>query len=294
MLPSAPALSRRRFLALAGTAAAASLTRSAGAAAKAPHIPIGIELYAVRGELARDLPNTLTQVARMGYEAVEFYSPYFQWTAAYARDVRRRLDELALRCYSTHNHFESFTGAGIAKATELNQILGSRQIVLASAPGGTKGVDGWKRLAEQLSAATEQFQRNGLTAGFHNHQVEWAKLENGERIMDLLAANTPQEFVLQLDVGTCVEAGSDPVAWIKSHPGRIRSVHLKDWAPGTEKDEKHYRVLFGEGVSPWREILAAAESVGGVEVYLMEQEGSRYSEFETAERCLATWKKLRG
>jgi hypothetical protein len=51
--------------------------------------------------------------------------------------------------------------------------------------------------------------------------------------------------------------------------------------------------LFGEGVSPWQEIFAAAESVGGLEYYLMEQEGSRYSEFETVQRCLDTWKTMR-
>jgi len=53
-------------------------------------------------------------------------------------------------------------------------------------------------------------------------------------------------------------------------------------------------VLFGEGVTPWAEIITAAESVGGAEFYLMEQEGSRYSEFDTARRCLASWKALRG
>jgi len=111
--------------------------------------------------------------------------------------------------------------------------------------------------------------------------------------MDILATNTPPEFVLQLDVGTAVEAGVDTVAWIKAHPGRIKSVHLKDWTPGTKEEGKAYRVLFGEGVAPWKDLLAAAESVGAVEYYLMEQEGSRYSEFETAERCLATWKKMR-
>ena len=44
----------------------------------------------------------------------------------------------------------------------------------------------------------------------------------------------------------------------------------------------------------WKEILAAAESTGGVEFYLMEPEGSRYSELETAQRCLASWRDLRG
>jgi hypothetical protein len=35
-----------------------------------------------------------------------------------------------------------------------------------------------------------------------------------------------------------------------------------------------------------------AVSLGGVE-YLIEQEGSRFSELETAERCLANWKRVR-
>jgi sugar phosphate isomerase/epimerase len=98
---------------------------------------------------------------------------------------------------------------------------------------------------------------------------------------------------LQLDVGTCVEAGADPVAWINANPGRIRSIHLKDWTGTEDKADKGYRVLFGEGDAPWKKIFAAAEAKGGVEYYLMEQEGSRFSSLETAERCLATYKKMR-
>lgn len=256
--------------------------------------PIGLELYSVRGELARDLPGTLREVSRIGYEAVEFYAPYYGWTVPYAKEVRSLMDDLGLRCYSTHNHLESFTpGEGMAKAIELNQILGVRHLILASAGRDDKSLDGWKKLCDQLSSAVGQLLPHGLTAGFHNHQTEWKPLEGGQRVMDVIAANTPKEFVLQFDVGTCLEAGADPLAWIKANPGRIRSVHLKDWTPGKNEDGKGYRVLFGEGVAPWAEILAAVESGGGVEFYLLEQEGSRFPEFETAQRCLDNWKKFR-
>jgi sugar phosphate isomerase/epimerase len=113
----------------------------------------------------------------------------------------------------------------------------------------------------------------------------------GHRPIEIIAANTPREMMLQLDVGTCMEAGSDPVAWINATPGRINSLHCKDWAAG---EGKGYRVLFGEGDAPWSMIFQAAESAGGVEYYLIEQEGSRFTSLETAERCLANWKKLRG
>lgn len=301
-----PALSRRNFLALSGTAAVAAALLPGRAAtpataaepapaAAAKKIPIGLELYSVRGELSRDLPTTLRTVARLGYEVVEFFSPYFAWTFAHAKDVRRQLDDLGLRCLSTHNGFASLTPGSetMARAIELNQILGARTIVMASPPPNTKTADDWRRVCGQLTAAVEQLTPHGLSAGFHNHRNEWLPTAAGPRLMDLIASSTPREFALQLDVGTCMEAGADPVAWIKANPGRIRSVHLKDWAPGTKAEEKSYRVLFGEGVSPWKEILAAAEAVGGVEYYLLEQEGSRFPEFETARRSLENWRALR-
>ena len=305
-------ITRLNFLTISGAAAAVlaaqatktvayaatttdGLAMVAQPAAEPKKYPIGLELYSVRNELVRDLPNTLRTVAKMGYEVVEFYAPYFNWTIPYAKEVRTLMDDIGLRCYSTHNGIESFTpGNTMAKAIELNQILGTRFLILASEPGGTKGLDGWKTLCDQLTAAAVQLKPHGLSAGFHNHQTEWAPLDGNLRVMDFIAANTPKEFVLQLDVGTCVEAGGNPVAWIKANPGRIKIAHLKDWAPGDRADEKSYRVLFGEGVSPWPEIVAALETVGGIEFYLLEQEGSRYSEFETAQRCLNAWKTFRG
>lgn len=272
-------LTRRTFLALSGALPAAiasvsgwSAESTAPDSSDAKRCPVGLELYSVRGELGRDLPNTLKTVAKFGYEVVEFYSPYFKWTPVYAKEVRSQMDDLGLRCYSTHNGFESFTPAdNFAHAIELNQILGTRYIVLASAPGSARGVDGWKNLCEQLTTAVEQLKPHGLSAGYHNHQAEWVKLENGQRIMEVIAANTPKEFVLQLDVGTCEEAGADPVAWVKANPGRIKTMHLKDWAPASSAGEKGYRVLFSEGVTPWKDLLAAAQSVGGAEYFLIEQ-----------------------
>ena len=276
------------------TTAQASPVRTDAPVHKPKARPIGIEMYAVRTEQTKDLPNTLRTLRQIGYEAVEFYAPYMSWSVPYAKDVRTMLDDLGLRCYSTHNGITSLTpGDAMTTSIEINQILGARYIVLASPPFDHGTTDEWKALCTKLVAATDALRPHGLFAGLHNHAAEWATLADGQRVMELIAANTPADFMLQLDVGTCVQAGADPVAWIKANPGRIRSAHLKDWAPGTEAQEQSYRVLFGEGIAPWKQIVTALESTGGVEFYLMEQEGSRYNEFDTARRCLASWKTLR-
>jgi sugar phosphate isomerase/epimerase len=281
-MTSLSSLSRRSFLALAGAAPFAL------AAYKGKKVPVGLELYSVRDELAKDLIGTVRAVAKMGYEVVEFFSPYYQWTPDYAKEVRKLLDDLKIRCLSTHNGPNSFTPEGIQKAIDLNQILGAKYIVLASA-GRPEGIDGWKGVAERLTQASEKLKPLNMRAGYHNHKLEFVPIE-GKRPMEVLAANTPKDVMLQLDVGTCVEAGSDPVAWIKANPGRINSLHCKEWGAG---EGKGYSLLFGEGEAPWLKIFEAAESAGGVEYYLIEQEGSRFPSIETAERCLASFKKLR-
>jgi len=276
-------LSRRRFL-------AATVTTPFVAALSAASRPVvGLELFSVRQDLAADLFGTVRRVAKTGYEAVEFFSPYYEWAPAYAKQVRQLLDEVGLKAPSTHNSATVFTPEGLKKAIDLNAVLGSNLIVMASA-GKAATLDDWKRVAERLAAASETLRPLGMRAGFHNHQTEFKPVD-GTRPIDVIAKNTPQDFVLQFDVGTCVDAGQDPVAWIKANPGRIKSMHCKDWAPGDGPD-KGYKVLTGEGVVPWKEIRAAAESVGGVETYLIEQEGSRFTPFETIEKCLATWKGM--
>ena len=250
-------------------------------------IPVGLELYSVRKDLQKDLMETVRGVAKMGYQCVEFFAPYYAWTPDYAKQVRTELDGLGIRCYSTHNGLQSFTPDGIAKAIELNKILGARYIVLAH-PGKVSGLDDWKRVAGTLNTANDTLKGQGLLAGYHNHELEWKPVA-GQKPMELLAATLDKSIILQLDVGTCLETGNDPVAWINQNPGRIRSMHVKDWSP-----EKGYRVLTGEGTAPWKNIFAAAESTGGIEYYLIEQEGSDYSEMEAVQRCLAAFRKLHG
>jgi len=250
-------------------------------------IPVGLEMYSVRNEMAKNIFEPVKLVAKMGYEVAEFYGPYMTWTIDQAKEMRKLLDDLKMKCLSTHNGADSLTDAKISKAIELNNILGSKYIVAASA-GRIEGADGWKKFADTLATSAEKVKGAGLKVGFHNHQTEWKPVD-GQRPMDILAKGTPKYVMLQLDIGTALEAGVDPVEWINANPGRINSIHCKDWSK-----EKGYRVLFGEGAAKWKDIFKAAEKKGGVEFYLVEQEGYDLPPYEVAEKCLANFKKIHG
>jgi len=277
--------SRRSFLAISAAVPWAFRGLASGVASSGS-IPIGLELYSVRDELQKDPFATVRAVAQMGYQVVEFYAPYMDWSDDQTKQMRKLMDDLGIHCYSTHNDEDYFSAKNIERTRDRNLILGSKYVVQAwSDPKPT--LDGWKSLAGALNAAAEKLEPAGLKVGYHNHDAEWRAVE-GKRPMEVLAANTKPTVMLQLDVGTCLEASSDPVAWIRANPGRIRSIHLKDWSPDPNVG---YKTLFGEGKADWKGIFQAAESVGGVEYYLIEQEGSRYSEPETAKRCLDAYRK---
>src|SRR3974377_2361152 len=94
-------LTRRSFLTVAAAAPLA-------AARAGSQIPVGLELYSVRNDLQKDLMGTVKAVAKVCYECVEFYAPYYDWTPDYTKQVRKELDDLGIRCYSTHNSLKSF------------------------------------------------------------------------------------------------------------------------------------------------------------------------------------------
>jgi sugar phosphate isomerase/epimerase len=280
---SAMSLTRRSFLALS-----AALPWALKASASSSAIPVGLELYSVREGLKKDLEGTVRAVGQMGYQCVEFYAPYFEWSESQTKQMRKLLDGLGVKCYSTHNDEKYFNAENISRARDMNLILGTKYMVQSWSDPKTT-IDQWKAVAENLNRAAETLESSGLKPGYHNHDAEWKPID-GVRPMEVIAKNTKPSIMLQLDVGTCLEAGADPVGWIRANPGRIHSVHLKDWSSDPAKG---YKVLFGEGDAKWKDIFAAAESVGGVEYYLIEQEGSRFDELETASRCLKTYRTMR-
>ena len=251
-----PPLSRRRFLAFTVASAAALRAQTV------KRIPIGLQQTAVGRNLQQDLQGTLRAVAKMGYENIEFSANTFMtWTPEKAKDVRSLMDGLNLRCRSTHNEIVSFSGDGLSKSIELNQLLGSTTLVSVRGPAPTGGrgsatppaVDAWKHFSEQLSQAAGRIRTAQMTLGFHNHDVEFKTVE-GTRPIDILAANK-DITAFHLNIGLCLKGGGDPVSFIHQCPGRIQALLIQDY----------------QGQARWKEIIGAAEGTGGLQFYLIQR-----------------------
>ena len=89
---------RRDFMAYAGAFAAASVLPFGRAEAMPLGLPPGLQLYAVREDLARDFAGTLRALRAMGYRRVEAAG----WGDRSAADFRAAVTDAGLDCISCH------------------------------------------------------------------------------------------------------------------------------------------------------------------------------------------------
>lgn len=274
-------LSRRGFFKIgaAGIAAACTAQKLAVAAAK---VPIGLQLYSVRREFGKDQASVLAAVAKMGYQGVEF-AGYFNRTA---EDLRKMLDDNGLKCCGTHLSLDALMGDNLGKTIDFNKTLGNSLLIVPGFSPRRSGTrQAWVENARTFTNLAEKVKPHGMRVGFHNHVAEFTPLD-GERPFDIFFANTPKDVVMQVDVGTAVEAGVDPVALFKKYPGRAASIHVKEFSKSNPK------AYVGDGDAKWREIFTELEDQKATEWYIVEYEIEGMPPMESVSLCLQNLRKM--
>jgi sugar phosphate isomerase/epimerase len=278
-----PKFSRRHFI---GTTAVGTAALVAGSnrllAAARKKIPIGVQLYSVRSVFPGDVPGTLAAIKKIGYDAVEFAG----YASKDAKTLRQLLDDNGLKCCGTHTALPTLVGDALPKTIEFNETLGNPNLVVPSMPGA-KTLEAWAKNAEKFDEIAEKLKPHKMRVGYHNHTMEFQPVE-GQPLQDFFFGKASKDVFVQLDIGHCARAGADPVAYLKKFPGRVISVHVKEYSPA-KRD-----ALVGEGAIKWPEVFDACENVAGTQWYIIEEETGAYKGLEGIERSFQNLKKLLG
>jgi sugar phosphate isomerase/epimerase len=260
--PSFP--TRRQVL---GAAAAglvvASLPKVLFAAGKA--IPLAVQLYSVRDDCAKDFDPALTELAKMGFAAVEF-AGYHKYNGK-AKELRAKLDELNLKVAGTHIGTGSIKPDQIQKTIDFHQTIGCNYLIVPG-DGGFTDPEKSKALAETFNKAAETLKPLGMGCGYHNHTGEFKKVD-GTTYWHLFAQRTSKDVILEQDCGWTVAAGLNPVDLMKEFPGRMKVTHLKPVVMGKGAGKKP---VIGQDSADWPAIVTACRDIGGTEWYIVEQE----------------------
>jgi sugar phosphate isomerase/epimerase len=210
---------------------------------------VGVQLYSLRDDCARDLEDTLAFVAGCGYAGVEVAALHERR----ARDFRALLDANGLAVASLH---ALPFGDAAARALDDAQALGAPLVVVPFAhPDRFASASSVGALADELNAASALAKSRGLRLGYHNHFWEWRELEDGHPAWSALLSRLEPTVEIELDVYWATAARRDPAAELRALGPRATRLHLKDGP--ADKPESPMTAL-GDGVVDLRGAMRAA------------------------------------
>ncbi|HWQ91146.1 MAG TPA: sugar phosphate isomerase/epimerase [Clostridia bacterium] len=276
---SSSAINRRAFI-CRGALGVAGLSLAAGQLARGAagsKIPVGLQLYSVREQCAKDLSGVLAAVSKMGYKGVEF-AGYHGRSAA---ELRKMLDDNGLVTCGTHTPYETILPEKLKETIEFNRTIGNKYLIVPWMTGKTQ--QEWLDKAKLFNEVAAKVKPEGMWVGYHAHAHDFEKVD-GERAWDVFFGNTKPEVVMQLDTSNCREGGADPVAVLKQYPGRGRTIHLKANGGGPE-------AVIGEDKVNWNEVFSLCESQGKTEWYIVEHESSK-DPMDAVRRSFEALKKM--
>ena len=247
---------------------------------------LGIQLYSVRDDMKSDPSGTLKQLSAIGFKNVEHANyvdgKFYGYTPV---DFKKVLDDLGLKMPSGHtvmndadwdkvtNDFTDKWKQTVADAATVGQ-----QYVISPWLDESlrKNYDELVSFLDVFNKCGELCKKSGLQFGYHNHDFEFKYSLNGQQIYDIILEKTDPDLVLQqIDIGNMYGAGGRALDIIKKHPGRFKSMHVKDEIKSTGKGEmndEYESTILGKGILPVKEIVDLARKSGGTTEFIIEQE----------------------
>lgn len=244
--------------------------------------PLGVQLYTVRSVLPDNPAQVLQGLAAIGYEEAEVLQVGYDELAPLVQEAGLKPKAMHLRpgvitgVWGENDVKPEQTDLGAAM--DWAKGHGVDFVVMPYLPNDQRPeqLDGYKALAEKMSAAAEAARGVGLGFAYHNHAFEFQPMEGSTPLDALMAGSDPSLVGLELDVFWVSLAGLDPVEMLKKYAGRVPLVHLKDKAADApqqfaEGPPKESFKEVGNGVLDFQAILEACRAAG-VAHYFVEQD----------------------
>ena len=237
-------------------------------------LPVALQLYSVRDDLAKDFIGTLKAVKALGFDGVEFAGGFKDYTAA---DVKKMCEEVGLIPISAHVPYLDMAAAP-------NEVLGFYKEIgckYVAIPYLTEeyrpGHEKFSEVVENAKILGKAASELGMTLLYHNHDFEFVKLD-GKYALDILYEEVASDLLkTELDVCWVNVGGEEPASYVRKYSGRAPIVHFKDFYG--EKSEDMYELIgidkkapkrpgnfefrpVGSGLQNFPEILAATHDAG--------------------------------
>jgi sugar phosphate isomerase/epimerase len=217
-------------------------------------------------------------MAGHGYQSVEMCSPpgyaglgFGSLVDMKPKEMLRIINDAGLTFDSTHYGMNELRN-NLDERIEFALESGQKQMILSTfgLPGKATMSD-WQKAADELNKIGMKTKAAGIQTGFHNHHMEFAKIDNVLIYDELLKTFDPEFVKMQFQVAV-ISIGYKAADYFTKYPGRFISAHLADWSATDNKN-----VTLGKGMVDWKEFFAATKK-GGIKNIFVEMDPETFKD----------------
>jgi sugar phosphate isomerase/epimerase len=236
-------------------------------------MPVGFQSYVLRKEIGQDITGTLREMAALGYQYVEMCSPSgymgpFEPLAKYSgKELKTIISDTGMACNSSHFTLKEMQ-TNLEERIDFANEMGLKHFVCS---GGLDAptLDEVKGRCAEMNVMGEQIKQGGLTAAFHNHDVEFKHRIDGRYVYDILLEELDPDLVKMQYQTQPITMGVQGSTYFNKYPGRFISAHLQDY----DKNDTSKEIALGQGIADWKDFFSAAPK-GGLELVYVEMESN--------------------
>ena len=287
-------------------------------------LKVGIQLYSVRENMAKDPLGTIEAVGKAGYRYIELANHAADRDPGCgfgvpAGELRATLDRLGMGVAASHispasGSLVNITDEDLARVIDYHSEIGSGAIV--EAISFVPDRDQVLRNCERYNYLGEKIRAGGLDFLYHNHYMEFQHFGD-EMVLETILKNTDPKYLnLELDSYWALRGGVNPVDFINQYGNRIKLLHQKDFPKDIEKPLNLLAVVgeegcidmdvfihsytsqefteIGDGLIDIQAIINKANEIGVAKFIILEQDFTQKTEFESIARSMENFRKFEG
>ena len=283
--------SRRKFLKHTSAASALLLLSPKNIFSAEANQMIGLQLWTVKEDAAKDLEATLKHIADVGYNNVELFGynkrMYFGHTI---KETKALLDKYKLKSTSAHVAINDFLFNNdddqLKYAIEDAKTIGHNYLTQPWFAEDKRSLDTFKMLTDKFNKAGEMCKNAGIKFAYHNHNFEFVKTD-GTCGYEVLLKGTQKDLVFyEMDLYWVIYAGEKPDEWFAKYPGRFPMWHVKDMSKAANRESTEV----GAGSIDFKEIFTHKKEAGFVNFFI-EQEA--FANMPPAQAIVADYKYVK-
>lgn len=233
----------------------------------------GVQLYMVRDCIGSEeqIVSTLKSIKEAGYDAIELcgflMDPKYDWL--------KLVQESGLEVCASHEIFEEMIEDSDKFIKKAKDFKTDYMVCAGTLKTDAESLASVKDMIAKLNELGKKFKDGGIQLLYHNHNMEFAKPDGGDKtMMELLIEGTDPELVwFEFDSYWTAIGGANPEAWMKRLGKRQRYHHINDCRIVPQEPGNPCRTAtgseLGRGIMELSSLLAV-DKENGVEVIVLE------------------------